>query len=137
MKWPLPVKTVARFARVASNFETPLRKFSASSPITPDFTTSVQIHKHTLRSRRADKLKEYESVTAGSLIPESLKHIEEDEEHKETTRKLREMGQENLTAEERKKRRRALDSLGIPNFNQFLAERSIHLSKKQINILQV
>ena len=137
MKWPLELKSVAQFAKMVSNVKTAIRKFSVSSPVTPDFTTSVDIHKHALRSRRADKLKEYESVTAGSLIPESLKHVEEDEEHKETARKLREMGQENLTAEERKKRRRALDSLGIPNFNQFLAERSIHLSKKQINILQV
>jgi hypothetical protein len=122
---------------MVSNFDAHVRKCTFPSPVTPDFTTGVDIHKHSLRSRRADKLKEFTTATAGSLIPESLKHIEEDEEHKETTRKLREMGQENLTAEERKKRRRALDSLGIPNFNQFLAERSIHLSKKQINIMQV
>ena len=113
------------------------RAFTVKAPITPDFNTSVDIHTHTLRNRRAEKLKTLNTDTIGSLIPASLKHTEQDEEHKETARQLLEMGQEKLTMEERKKRRRALHTLGVPNFHEFLAERSIALTKKPISILQV
>ncbi len=123
--------------RLRSVFPSQFRSFALKSPVTPDFNTSVDIHTHTLRTRRAEKLKMLETETAGSLIPASLKHTEQDEEHKETARQLLEMGQEKLTIEERKKRRRALHTLGVPNFHEFLAERSIVLAKKSINILQV
>ena len=55
-----------------------------------------------------------------SLIPETLKQMENDEEFQLTAEKLRKMGQAKLTREERKKRQRALDHLGVPNFRDFL-----------------
>jgi hypothetical protein len=45
--------------------------------------------------------------------------MEEDEEFQITAKQLKEMGQAKLTREERKKRQRALDNLGIPNFLRF------------------
>ena len=45
--------------------------------------------------------------------------MESDEEFKLTAKKLKELGQKQLTKEERKKRQRALNSLGIPTFLGF------------------
>lgn len=45
--------------------------------------------------------------------------MEADEDFKITAKQLKEMGQAKLTREERKKRQRALDNLGIPNFLRF------------------
>ena len=128
---------VLRGVRSAFTNTHPLRSFCSKISPTPDFNTSVEIHTHQLRVRRAEKLKEVARFTEGSLIPASLQHTEENEEHIETARQLQEMGQEKLTSEERKKRRRALDSLGAPNFKDFLAQRSIFLFKKPLSILQV
>ena len=45
--------------------------------------------------------------------------MEMDKEFQITAKQLKEMGQAKLTREERKKRQRALDNLGIPNFLRF------------------
>lgn len=59
----------------------------------------------------------------GSLVPETLKEMETDVDFQRTRQALLERGQAALTAEERKKRRRALDNLGVPSFDQFLIEK--------------
>eukprot|EP00960_Hanusia_phi_P044761 756805-Hanusia_phi.AAC.6 len=107
--------------------------------VTPDFNTDVNVHEHTmvLRKVREKKIEEMKSRTSASLIPESMKHVEEDEEHKTTARNLKELGQQRLTMEERKKRRRALDNLGIPSFEKFLADKNASLKKREIEILQL
>jgi hypothetical protein len=56
-------------------------------------------------------------------VPETLKEMETDVDFQRTRQALLERGQAALTAEERKKRRRALDNLGVPSFDQFLIER--------------
>jgi hypothetical protein len=70
-------------------------------------------------------------------VPSSIQHVEEDEEHKTTAENLRKMGQERLTLEERKKRRRALDALGVPSFKEFLEQQGVELVKRDIEILQL
>lgn len=116
-----------------------LRSACLRAPITPDFNTSVNVHEHTisLREKRTARLKEMSGRTKGSLVPSSIQHVEEDEEHKTTAENLRKMGQERLTLEERKKRRRALDALGVPSFQDFLAGKGVELIKRDIEILQV
>jgi hypothetical protein len=52
----------------------------------------------------------------GSLIPETLKDMEADTDFKLTADMLKKFGQKKLTLEEKKKRRRALDNLGLPEF---------------------
>ncbi|KAJ1475153.1 hypothetical protein T484DRAFT_1634310 [Baffinella frigidus] len=115
---------------------------SSSAAPTPDFKTGVNVHEHSIslkeqRSARARNLEDIKSRTGGSLIPESMKHIEEDEEHAFTAENLRKLGQAQLTREERKKRRRALDNLGVPSFDEFLARQEMVLEKKPIEILQL
>jgi hypothetical protein len=75
---------------------------SSSAASTPDFNTDVNVHAHSIslkeqRSARAKSLKDIKSRSGGSLIPESLKHIEEDEEHAFTAENLRKLGQVCLT----------------------------------------
>lgn len=71
---------------------------SSSAAPTPDFKTGVNVHEHSIslkeqRSARARNLEDIKSRTGGSLIPESMKHIEEDEEHAFTAENLRKLGQ--------------------------------------------
>lgn len=61
----------------------------------------------------------------GSLIPDTLKEMEEDEDFKLTAAKLREMGQKKLLKEERKRRQRALSNLNLPNFETFWKEKKM------------
>jgi hypothetical protein len=49
--------------------------------------------------------------------------MEADEDFKLTMAQLKEVGQQKLTLEERKRRRRALDDLGVPDFAEFLRQR--------------
>ena len=81
-----------------------------------------------------------------SLIPITLKEMAEnsgDSEGVETTAaSLRAMGQKRLTLEEKRKRRRALDAIGVPEFNSFLAERGLltkgeELPRRATTMLQV
>ena len=46
--------------------------------------------------------------------------MNESEEFQLTAAKLKKLGQAKLTKEERQKRQRALDKLGIPSFAEFL-----------------
>eukprot|EP00898_Chlorokybus_atmophyticus_P002382 jgi/Chlat1/3144/Chrsp21S03375 len=76
--------------------------------------------------------------TQGSLIPDTLKEMETDELFKEAQENLRIHGQEKLTAEERKRRRRALDKMNVPHFNQFLDERGVErILRSPCKILQL
>jgi sulfatase maturation enzyme AslB (radical SAM superfamily) len=62
-----------------------------------------------------------------SLIPTTLAEMDADTGDSEgvvvTAKKLREVGQARLTREEKRRRRRALDALGVPDFAPFLADR--------------
>ncbi|KAI8485309.1 hypothetical protein Bbelb_368730 [Branchiostoma belcheri] len=96
----------------------------------PDFNTDVDVHTHRLKRperpppsparHRWVGLEGLRERTEGSLIPETLKEMEKDEQFKITAENLRRLGQVKLTREERKKRQRALRKLGIPNFREFL-----------------
>ncbi|EKX33479.1 hypothetical protein GUITHDRAFT_160284 [Guillardia theta CCMP2712] len=107
--------------------------------VTPDFNTDVNVHQHRieLRKVREKKIEEIRGRTSASLIPDSMRHVEEDEDHKTTARNLKELGQQRLTMEERKNRRRALDNLGVPSFDKFLADRNVSLKKSEVEILQL
>ncbi|XP_022088369.1 uncharacterized protein LOC110978040 isoform X1 [Acanthaster planci] len=120
----------------------------------PDYNTSVNVHEH--RLKRPEKppplrkkwvgLDELKQRTKGSLIPETLKEMEQNEDFQITAANLRKMGQAKLTREERKKRQRALDNLGVPNFREFITKWSKQpgheqlmkqLKKVEIGVLQL
>lgn len=123
-------------------------------PELPDYNTSINIHEHKLQrpTRPPPKLPRWEGLqdlserTKGSLIPETLKQMENDEDFQITAKQLKEMGQKKLTREERKRRQRALDKLGVPDFIQFLnnkksehgiTDKQKHLKKKSIEVFQL
>jgi radical SAM/Cys-rich protein len=72
-----------------------------------------------------------------SLISETLKDMETDEEYKATAQNLKTLGQKRLTLEERKKRRRALDDMNVPAFHTFLEEQGLSLNRNKPSILQL
>lgn len=51
--------------------------------------------------------------------------MENDPELKLTLERLNKIGQKEMTREERKKRQRALDDLGVPNFIQFWKQKAL------------
>lgn len=119
----------------------------------PDYNTSINIHEHKLKrpdrppgSARWKGLEGLKERTRESLIPDTLKEMDESEEFKITAANLKRLGQAKLTKEERLKRQRALDKLGIPSFAEFMKmkreEKNIKVSdnvlrKRPIEILQL
>jgi sulfatase maturation enzyme AslB (radical SAM superfamily) len=57
-----------------------------------------------------------------SLIDQTKKEMQEDEDFQLTVKKYEEIGKEGVSKEERTQRRRALTSLGVPSFNKFLGQ---------------
>jgi radical SAM/Cys-rich protein len=72
-----------------------------------------------------------------SLIAETLKEMEEDEEFKVTAQKLKEFGQVKLTLEEKKRLRRSLADLGLPTFDEVLERDDVEIERTQTSILQM
>jgi len=60
-----------------------------------------------------------------SLIPHTLVEMEEDLELQQSMAALKTFGQKRLSLEERRRRRRALDSLGVPEFEPFLRSQGL------------
>ena len=74
----------------------------------------------------------------GSLIPETLRDMETDDEFKLAQERLKSEGQAALTREERARRRRALDGLDVPSFDEFVVSRGARpLAREPTTILQV
>ncbi len=55
-----------------------------------------------------------------SIVQQTVEEMSTNTDFQETTQKLQSIGSIGMTKEERTKRRRALDALGVPSFNQFL-----------------
>eukprot|EP00968_Pinguiococcus_pyrenoidosus_P028544 scaffold7938_cov286-Pinguiococcus_pyrenoidosus.AAC.2 len=72
-----------------------------------------------------------------SLIPETLKRMEEDETFQITAKQLKEMGAVRLSREERQRRRRALDRIGVPSFQEFVEKEQVDLSRLPTTVLQM
>ena len=84
-------------------------------------------------SRRLSMVVEPAASREGaSLIPTTLREMDADPEFQATAKQLREAGQQRLTLEERKNRRRALDALGVPDFEPFLAQRSLPAPRRDV-----
>jgi radical SAM/Cys-rich protein len=70
-------------------------------------------------------------------VESTLQSLEEDAEFQITAQNLKKLGQKRLTLDERKKRRRALDNLNIPDFGTFLDNQGLEISRLQSTILQL
>jgi len=84
----------------------------------PDYgQTSIEIDTHVLEKKSKWRRKD---LYGKSLIEQTMEEIASNLEFQETSRRFKELGQEGMSREEKAQRRRALDSLGIPSFNEFL-----------------
>ncbi|CAM9765771.1 unnamed protein product, partial [Sphacelaria rigidula] len=89
------------------------------------------------REKKWEGLKGLDARTAGSLIPDTLQKMENDQEFKLTAAKLKKLGQKKLTMEERKIRRRALTDRGLPSFQEFIKEKNIAIERDTSTIFQL
>ena len=135
-------RTVAQAAnrRFASGAEA---TDTVKKPSLPDFNTDVNIHEHKLQRPKLpgtweglDGLKER---TKGSLIPQTLEAMSKDEDFKLTAKQLRQMGQVKMSQEERKKRQRALDQYGVPDFAKVVEHQASgdQLTRRPARIFQL
>mmetsp|Transcript_12419 Transcript_12419/g.36925 ORF Transcript_12419/g.36925 Transcript_12419/m.36925 type:complete len:436 (+) Transcript_12419:183-1490(+) len=98
----------------------------------PDYNTDVNVADIRLPkpARRAPAEGSWEGLknlrarlaAEGSLKEATLRDMATDAEFQETAKRLKRDGQKKMTREEKQRRRRALDQLGVPEFSAFLAE---------------
>jgi radical SAM/Cys-rich protein len=101
----------------------------------PDYgKTSVDVDKIKLEKRDKWRRKD---LFGTSLLDQTMEELENDTDFQDTAQRLQRMGAQAMTKEERTQRRRALDSLGVPEFNTFLKEKGISILRKSPQVLQV
>jgi hypothetical protein len=88
----------------------------------PDYgKTSVEVDK--IRLTKAKAKWRRKDLFGNSLIDQTVKELKEDADFQETAARYAELGAETVTREERAVRRRALDEIGIPSFDEFVADK--------------
>lgn len=63
------------------------------------------------------------NVNGTSLIPETLEEMASDEDFQQTAERLRRHGQAAMTRDEKQKRQRSLDRIGVPSFGSVVKVR--------------
>lgn len=78
------------------------------------------------------------ATTSTSLIPETLDEMASDTEFQQTAARLQRLGQAAMTREEKQKRQRSLDKIGVPSFGAMVKERGgISMKRQEAAILQL
>ena len=62
-------------------------------------------------------------VIGTSLIPETLEEMASDNDFQQTAARLQKLGQAAMTREEKQKRQRSLDKIGVPSFGSLVKVR--------------
>lgn len=112
-------------------------RFVASKDL-PDYgKTSVDIDQHRLQKKQKWERKDLFGTT---LLDQTLGEMKADEDFQATVKRTKKIGEAGMAIEERIRRRRALDSLGIPEFHTFLSQQmksdgSLH--RKAPQVLQI
>jgi len=75
-------------------------------------------------------------LSGTSLVADTLLEMESDVEFQELTKKIAKIGVDGMTKEERAKRRRALDEIGIPNFMTFVTENDDNTNNESSSPIQ-
>jgi len=106
--------------------------------------TSVDTHAHKLKRpvrrkppAKAKFLKGLKERTQGSLVPQVLDEMAIDKDFQITAAALKKHGQKALTREEKKRRRRALNGLGIPGFDDIVKQNGTTLERQQAEVFQI
>jgi hypothetical protein len=77
-----------------------------------DSQTSVSVHEHKLQRPKSKAEKASTPQALKSLIPQTLKEMDEDPEFIRVAQELELKGQKGMTKQERQRRQRALDKIG-------------------------
>ena len=86
----------------------------------PDFNTPVDVDQIRLETKAKWRR---EDLFGSSIVDQTIAEIETDEEFQSTARRLKELGKDGMSKEERTQRRRALTKLGVPSFAKFLGQK--------------
>ena len=117
----------------------------------PDYgKTSVEVDKIKLSDpkKKNDQSTKWrrQDLFGSSIVDETLEALENDEDFQDTRTRLKAIGLEGMTKEERTQRRRALKGLGVPAFSKFLGQKlndeenqnkAYHLNRKEPKIFQI
>lgn len=123
-------KAKSPFEGIAVPLPLPLPFISLSSlskPDLPDYgKTSVEVDQHTINLELETEKQKWRrpELFGKSIIDQTKEEMLNNSEFQETAQKLNQIGPKGMSKEERTKRRRALDELGVPPFNQFLAQKT-------------
>ena len=111
-------------AALALYLSTAADAFHVAPSTIPTSSLSLTSLKSTTDSDIDAKRKEWArpDLQGQSLVMDTLSQLENDSEFQEVSKKLAAIGVQGMAKEERAKRRRALDELGVPNFMQFVSE---------------
>ena len=94
----------------------------------------------TEESLRQEKLDTWrrQDLFGQSLVDQTLTEMEADADFQATSQRYAELGAAQITKEERARRRRALDDLGTPSFQEFLQQQGVNpFQRKAPSILQI
>jgi len=121
---------------------------SSSSSSLPDFgKTTIEVDKIKLEPKKQQWRRK--DLFGSSLVEQTKLELLDDEDFQSTQQKMKTIGLEGMSKEERTQRRRALDNLGVPSFARFLKEegqkqknsnneeKSFKMERKLPTILQV
>jgi radical SAM/Cys-rich protein len=107
-------------------------------PDLPDFgQTTVEVH--TIKLSPKQQKWRRKDLFGSSLVDQTLQELESDTEFQETAKRYKEQGAVQVTREERTRRRRALDALGVPSFAKFLKDKQqdLNLQRRTPKVLQI
>lgn len=97
-------------------------------------STPVEIDQIKLAKKNKWRRKDLDGQT---LVDDTLKELEGDDVFQETLKDMERKGLKQMSLEERKVRRRALDALGVPSFGDFVKDKGGDVVRKTTEVLQL
>ncbi|KAL7574905.1 hypothetical protein ACA910_010735 [Epithemia clementina (nom. ined.)] len=110
---------------------------TSARPDLPDYgKTPIDIEN--IRLQKAERWRR-KDLFGSSLVDDTLDELKHDNDFQATAKRYADLGAEQVSREERSKRRRALDGLGISSFTSFLKEKGVSspLERKAPSVLQI
>ncbi|KAI2514197.1 DUF3641-containing protein [Fragilaria crotonensis] len=109
-------------------------RFAVGKDLPGDDTSSVDVDKRRLEKKETWERKDLFGTT---LLDQTLDEMKSDDDFQAMVKRTNEIGVAGMAIEERTNRRRALDSLGIPEFKTFMGQQmnndgSLHRHEPQI-----
>jgi radical SAM/Cys-rich protein len=125
----------------SSGLQQPSSKSSSSLPDYGKTTVKVdtiRLPDVTKSSSKASDAWRRQDLFGSSMIDQTLEDLQEDVDFQSTLRRLKTVGLQGMSKEERAERRRALTALGIPPFSTFLKQQHLTMPRRKLpQVLQI